>query len=40
MNFVSIIQKKAKKNELSEQEIDYVIENIVDRKIPDYLITA
>ena len=40
MNFVSIIQKKAKKNELSGQEIDYVIKNIVDRKAPDYLITA
>lgn len=40
MNFVSIVQKKAKKNELSGQEIDYVIKNIVDRKAPDYLITA
>lgn len=40
MNFIDIVQKKAKKNELSGQEIDYVIKNIVDRKAPDYLITA
>ena len=40
MNFVNIIQKKAKKNRLNRQEIDYVIKNIVYGKIPDYLITS
>ena len=40
MDFISIIQKKAKKKELNRQEIDWVIKNIVDGKIPDYLITS
>ena len=40
MNFVNIIQKKAKKSGLNRQEIDYVIKNIVYGKIPDYLITS
>ena len=40
MNFIDIIKKKARKNELNQQEIDYVIKNIVAGKIPDYLITA
>ena len=40
MNFVNIIQKKAKKSGLNRQEIDYVIKNSVYGKIPDYLITS
>ena len=40
MNFIDIIRKKARKNELNQQEIDYMIKNIVAGKIPNYLITA
>lgn len=40
MNFVSVIHKKARKNKLNKQEIDYSIKSIVEGKISDYLITA
>ena len=40
MNFIDIIQKKAKKHKLKKHEIDYVVKNIIEGNAPDYLISA
>lgn len=40
MNIVDIINKKRKKEELTQEEIEFVIKNYVDKKIPDYQMSA
>ena len=40
MQIVDIIHKKINCKELTEKEIDYIIEGIVSKSIPDYLITS
>lgn len=40
MNVVDIINKKRKKQEVTTEEISYVIKNYVDKKIPDYQMSA
>ncbi|SGA02390.1 Pyrimidine-nucleoside phosphorylase [Mycoplasmopsis arginini] len=36
MRIIDIINKKANKQELTKQEIDFFIKNYVDGNIPDY----
>lgn len=40
MDMVSILQKKVKKQELSPEEIAYLIQGVCDGSIPDYQISA
>ena len=40
MQTVDIIHKKINCKQLTEKEIDYIIKGIVDKTIPDYLITS
>lgn len=40
MNIVEIINKKRKKEILTKEEIEFVIKNYVDKKIPDYQMSA
>ena len=39
-HIVNIIHKKINHKQLNEEEIDYVIKGIVNKTIPDYLISA
>ncbi|CRH46732.1 Pyrimidine-nucleoside phosphorylase [Chlamydia trachomatis] len=40
MRIIDIINKKANKQELTKQEIDFFIKNYVDGNIPDYQASA
>ena len=40
MQIVDIIHKKIDCKQLTEKEIDYIVKGIVDKTIPDYLITS
>lgn len=40
MNIIDIISKKKHNKKLTEKEIEYCIENYVDKKIPDYQMAA
>ena len=40
MEIVDIIQKKVNKDTFSQEDMEYVVKGIVDKSIPDYLITS
>lgn len=40
MNILTIIEKKKNKQELTSEEIKFVVDNFVDEKIPDYQMSA
>jgi thymidine phosphorylase len=40
MKIVDIIHKKAIKKQLTEQEIDQLIKAVVDKSLPDYLVST